>query len=1104
MKQLISLLRARNVLTVGILAIAMIVAFSSLTFAQQHIRPDIPRLTLTGSISPTGYNNVWYPDGFIRTTVSEGGTANVPEVNPRYILVPVFIENRWVTGTDTNFVADPILSFQFTVQYDSTTLRAIGVQDVHPVSKEVAEQRNDMRYMNNFGQYYQPLANGWNFEISDVRDNTYHTYYNPNAREVDRNKGRSITIVGTSTRPLAETPRNNPMVLLYIKFRVEPNQGNIEGTSSPIIIKDEVIKYNDLNIRKEAPFMDERKLDDTRAGEYYPDPTSYDETLPGGDVTGLAGMRNDTKKNDGSGVWALSPVLPGMIWVKVSDKIPTLEFSVDRAIGLGILKDSDNPNGSYYYLAEPITTDSTGQPANYGSRQVQIKIDEGDGQTRIQDLSITTDQPWLKVNIEKQNQTPTNWARNQFIKYIDNGILGEQKDPLADIPPDDGEIYMNIQCDPSEISEGTPDDPDKAGVYVGHITFKSSTMEIDPVRIKVVFMYFRSPAEYYRIPEPPGIKLTLKTAKYNAGDPEDVREENTERLIFGSGNRATDRVDSLYGEFEYESALPTSRFAARWFYYPETYPDLAEEIEYGLGDFCPNDENPYSDSRDIRDHSVRDRSHLFYCKFNPYSQDNYPITIEWNTGDFPDKSRLFLRDAVNGQYFAIDMRTATPGTQQGAMSYQIQDSRWAEFIIEYTLPSEMDFVDDDDQPIINKGWNFLSLPYNPLDPTWNVFYPNAINVPYFFSQNQYQEPPDGMLKQGIGYFIKYGDNIDRQFTGAKFYKLPNPMLPVNPQNAHLLYNGDVPDPGTNPKKYGGWNTIGGLSIPVSIEAVDFVGYGTNLSDQERDELRQYVLKYGIWRYETDRGYSEVAQILPGLGYWLKINKTVFYALEATREAKLNSHLPLEEKEVVLNNSVEMTVRDNAQHESSLYITNNSEIDTEYFELPPAPPAEMFDVRYSDNKYLSSDNVLLVKLQGVEYPLSISINEADKNYTFTDALTGEIFGSITKGNNGNIEIDATSGDAIKVLAQEVNGFEANAYPNPASTSSNIKFNVPNQQMVNITLYDAIGNEIKTIANDEFSAGEHSLNVNVNELAVGNYMIKVTTGNKTEMIKLNVIR
>ena len=96
-------------------------------------------LSLTGSGS--GYNADWYPDGRIWVPASPNSSQ------PREFLMPVFIDNKWATyaATEDRYQADPIKSFEFSIYYDSSSVRAIGVVAEHPYTKDVAYKSKQNR-----------------------------------------------------------------------------------------------------------------------------------------------------------------------------------------------------------------------------------------------------------------------------------------------------------------------------------------------------------------------------------------------------------------------------------------------------------------------------------------------------------------------------------------------------------------------------------------------------------------------------------------------------------------------------------------------------------------------------------------------------------------------------------------------------------------------------------------------------------------------------------------------------------------------------------------------------------------------------------------------
>jgi hypothetical protein len=679
--------------------------------------------------------------------------------------------------------------------------------------------------------------------------------------------------------------------------------------------------------------------------------------------------------------------------------------------------------------------------------------------------------------------------RYRTVSYIDNDILGVLDDPLGDITVDDGTFYFTIVCDPTKLKLNDPSDPEKTGMHVGYLTFKSPVAKYNNVRLKINFLYIKAPyeprgknnVEGY----PGGMFLNIRNSRGQVGD--------ATSLVFGTGERGTPNVDSLYGEFHPSTGLLSNAFDARFFPFPSAYPDQAAMYPNGFGDFSPNSRAPYTSSRDIRNYS-ENGSHIFYVRFNAGGDNNYPVVLNWDPRQFPAGARVFLRDTLNGQLFQpIDMRFGTPIGE--LRSFTFQDASITSFIIEYTLPNTILFVDQNHAPIIKRGWNLLSTPMRPVNPEWNSYYPNAINRPFYFSQNQYQI--EEKLRAGVGYFVKYSDTVDKYFTGT-FIK----EVSVARGDLIRVFPGDLQDV-DDPAVAGGWNAIGACSAPTNVADIKFDAFQSSPVPSTA-----YTLKYGIWEYRTDKGYKEVSQLRPGLGYWIKVNSTGYLKLSTPYNTfvleKSNQDLPLYDKAEVLASTAKLNINDNAQHSGELYFTSNTSIDNSQFELPPAPPAGLYDVRFANNLYLSNTSSSVVKLQGVTYPVMFTMENADAQYTLSDAISGKVLGTITKENN-SVVIDKLAKSAVKIeKVQYVNELAVSVYPNPVSATSSVDFAVTENGNVTLKLYNEIGTEIMTLVNADYTAGVYNTTLNAANLATGSYILKLTNGSNFQVVKINVVK
>ncbi len=79
-----------------------------------------------------------------------------------------------------------------------------------------------------------------------------------------------------------------------------------------------------------------------------------------------------------------------------------------------------------------------------------------------------------------------------------------------------------------------------------------------------------------------------------------------------------------------------------------------------------------------------------------------------------------------------------------------------------------------------------------------------------------------------------------------------------------------------------------------------------------------------------------------------------------------------------------------------------------------------------------------------------------------------------------------------------------YPNPFNPTTTIKYSLPNASFVTLKIFDAVGNEIKTIVNSNQPAGNYIEYVDMSSFASGIYFYTINAGNFTETKKMIMIK
>ena len=70
-----------------------------------------------------------------------------------------------------------------------------------------------------------------------------------------------------------------------------------------------------------------------------------------------------------------------------------------------------------------------------------------------------------------------------------------------------------------------------------------------------------------------------------------------------------------------------------------------------------------------------------------------------------------------------------------------------------------------------------------------------------------------------------------------------------------------------------------------------------------------------------------------------------------------------------------------------------------------------------------------------------------------------------------------------------------YPNPFNPTTTIKFGLPEESDVTLTVYDIIGREVETILHQHRQAGYYSVNFDANVLAGGLYFYRIVASMRT---------
>ena len=319
---------------------------------------------------------------------------------------------------------------------------------------------------------------------------------------------------------------------------------------------------------------------------------------------------------------------------------------------------------------------------------------------------------------------------------------------------------------------------------------------------------------------------------------------------------------------------------------------------------------------------------------------------------------------------------------------------------------------------LNEDWNLLSVPLKRHNMFYKDIFPGSNSFAYTY-QNGYQR--NDTLELGKGYWLKFPVAQNVTIQGLNFNELSVPIK-------------------------AGWNLIGGLNGIVPVNSVQ-----TNPPN---------ILVSPFYEYSS--GYQISNQIVKGKGYWVKSNSDGELILSISGLKRGNNEFNFEFEELTI-----LEIADE-KNSSKLFITDKV-INKEYFELPPIPPSNVFDVRFDDGtnvifksekklvriqseslnikmKFISKESEIFLKiifLNGKEYLL-----ESGKEILFNSQDGKEFFVEILDKKNNKL-------DERKTI------FVSEVFPNPFNSSTKIRFYIPqksenqNQFFAEIKIYDLLG-------------------------------------------------
>lgn len=356
--------------------------------------------------------------------------------------------------------------------------------------------------------------------------------------------------------------------------------------------------------------------------------------------------------------------------------------------------------------------------------------------------------------------------------------------------------------------------------------------------------------------------------------------------------------------------------------------------------------------------------------------------------------------------------------------------------------------------LVKEGWNIVSVPRLASNMTPNSIFPNRTSNIYGYNGLYFNVDT---LKSGQGYFVKFANNESIPICGYSFSA-----------NSISLNQG--------------WNLIGPFDTKIPVNSII-----TNPAN---------ILESPFYSYLN--GYLISDTLTPGTGYWVKSSQNGQITFSQNLQ-KINNNI-LQTKE----DWIKITIKDSKNYISNLFLSNGIEPNNK-FVLPPAPPFEIMDVRFSDGSILQNllTNDLIFQINNASYPIKIQVEGA--NLIIADNINQQIFNKLIQSGE-EITIDNHQLNSFKIsnVSPEYSLKLNQNYPNPFNPTTNITFQIKAESEVKLTIYDILGNKIKVLVDERLKAGLHSIIFDGSNLSSGIYFYELKVNLNSEIKKMQLIK
>lgn len=348
---------------------------------------------------------------------------------------------------------------------------------------------------------------------------------------------------------------------------------------------------------------------------------------------------------------------------------------------------------------------------------------------------------------------------------------------------------------------------------------------------------------------------------------------------------------------------------------------------------------------------------------------------------------------------------------------------------------------------LQSGWNLVSVPVGVKNWSTGDIFPSYVSA-YSYSSG-YQSA--SALAHGKGYWVNYPAVGIALLTGEPFASDTFTVVP-------------------------GWNLIGSTYSTVSTAAIQ--------------QIPNSIITSYFFSYSS--GYKQVNSITPGQGIWVKASQQGQIVLGSSALLKASdANLSVDD---TTWNLIKFT---DATGKSGELLFSSQARNIDRYDLPPRPPAGIFDVRFSRDRFAEvlpdTSSVLQIQLQAAQSPIKLEWKIRDgKSYLLNKMDTSPIVliksGSMSLSQHSNLgEMKIVAAYDASIIPTKFS-LEQN-YPNPFNPATTIRFNLKEPSSVSLIVFNTLGEKVMEQNYGFLKAGTYNKDINMGSFTSGMYFYRI---------------